>query len=66
LTNALTASAFAAVHVFATSELLAALTFLPALAIGALYQRHRQLLPCVALHALFNGLWLLGLGALVA
>jgi membrane protease YdiL (CAAX protease family) len=64
--SALTALAFAAVHVFANPDLLAALTFLPALAIGALYQRSRRLLPCIALHAFFNGLWLLGSGALVA
>ncbi len=66
IANALTAIAFAAFHLAAHADLLAALTVLPALLIGAVYQRHRRLLPCIALHALFNGLWLLGAGVLAA
>lgn len=61
---ALTAAAFAAAHVALRPSLLSALTLLPALAIGALYQQRRALLPCVALHGLFNALWLLGAGQL--
>lgn len=66
IANALTAVAFAGFHLAAHAELLAALTVLPALAIGAFYQRRRQLLPCIAVHAFFNGLWLFGSRALVA
>ncbi len=66
IANALTALAFAGFHFAAHADLLAALTVVPALVIGVVYQRHRQLLPCIALHAFFNGLWLLGPGALVA
>lgn len=59
LANGLSALAFAAAHVAVRGDMQAALTFLPALAIGHLYQRQRRLAPCVALHALFNLVWLL-------
>lgn len=57
--NAATAVAFATAHWLVQASALAALTLLPALVIGALYQRQRRLLPCIALHGLFNSLWLL-------
>jgi membrane protease YdiL (CAAX protease family) len=55
-----TAAAFAAAHFILRPSLTSALTFLPALAIGAVYERQRRVLPCVALHALFNTVWCLG------
>jgi membrane protease YdiL (CAAX protease family) len=57
--NALTALAFAAAHAARQPAATAALTFLPALLIGALYQQQRRVLPCIAVHALFNAVWLL-------
>lgn len=57
--NALTALAFAAAHAARQPAAAAALTLLPALLIGALYQHQRRVLPCIALHALFNAVWLL-------
>ena len=57
--NALTALAFMAAHLALRPSGLSALTAVPALALGALYQRSRQLAPCIALHALFNAIWLL-------
>lgn len=57
--NAATACAFAAAHVAVRADALAALTALPALLIGHVYQRRRRLAPCIALHALFNATWLL-------
>ncbi|MEY2894001.1 MAG: hypothetical protein RJA98_3909 [Pseudomonadota bacterium] len=58
----LTALLFATAHALAHPSALAwaAATALPALALGALYQRQRHWLPCAALHALFNLIWLLG------
>jgi membrane protease YdiL (CAAX protease family) len=60
--NVLTALAFAAAHVALQPGLLAGLTVVPALFIGALYQRQRRLAPCIALHALFNVIWLVWAG----
>jgi len=57
--NLVTAIAFAAAHVAHRADALAALTLLPALVIGALYQRQRRIAPCIALHALFNAGWML-------
>lgn len=62
--NALTALAFAVAHAAWHPAILAWLTVLPALAVGCLYQHRRQLVPCIAVHALFNATWLLGLKAL--
>ncbi len=56
--NLFTASVFAAAHLFEHPGVWGALTFLPALLIGAVYQGRRRLVPCVALHALFNAIWL--------
>ncbi len=61
--NALTALAFAAAHLAVHASALAALTAVPALLIGDVYQQHRRLAPCIALHALFNTAWLLWAGA---
>jgi membrane protease YdiL (CAAX protease family) len=60
LANAAAALAFAAAHVALRPGLAAALTLLPALACGALYARCRRVAPCIALHSLFNAIWLLG------
>lgn len=57
--NLLTAIAFGACHLAMEPGLWAALTVLPALAIGHLYERTRRLWPCVLLHLAFNGVWLL-------
>jgi len=59
LANFVTAFTFAASHVAVRADALAALTLLPALAIGHFYQRQRRLAPCIATHALFNAVWLL-------
>ena len=34
----------------------------PALPVGALCQRQRRLVPCIALHAAFNAIWLMWAG----
>jgi membrane protease YdiL (CAAX protease family) len=60
--NLLTALAFAAAHLALRPSLLAGLTVLPALLIGAVYQRQRRVAPCIVLHALFNAGWLLWAG----
>lgn len=57
--NAATACVFAAAHMVLRGGPLAALTAGPALLIGLVYQRWRRLIPCIALHALFNASWLL-------
>lgn len=56
--NALTALAFAAAHGLSRGTPQSLLTLLPALAIGAMYQRSRRLAPSIALHATFNAVWL--------
>lgn len=58
LANALTALAFAAAHGLSRGTPQSLLTLLPALAIGAMYQRSRRLAPSIALHATFNAVWL--------
>ena len=58
--NAATALVFAAAHLALRPGIAAALTLLPALACGALYARCRHVAPCIALHSLFNAIWLLG------
>ena len=60
--NALTASAFALAHVTWHAGQGAWLTVLPALCTGALYQRTRRLVPCIALHGFFNAVWLAAAG----
>jgi hypothetical protein len=61
LANAATALAFAAAHLAVRPGVLAAATLLPALLLGAVYQRTRRVRHCVALHAAFNALWLVAL-----
>lgn len=54
----LVALAFGLAHLALRGELQAVAVALPALAIGMAYQRWRKLAPCVLLHALMNGVWL--------
>ena len=56
--NVVTSLAFAAAHLPLRPGAMSALTVLPALLIGWVYQRQRRLLPCVALHSVFNAIWL--------
>lgn len=62
LAPALTAIAFAGLHLLFASNLrawpLAMATAIPAWWIGMLYQRDRRLAPCIAWHAGFNLAWL--------
>jgi Type II CAAX prenyl endopeptidase Rce1-like len=60
--NVLTALIFGAAHLALRPGLLAALTVLPALLVGLVYQRWRRVAPCVALHSLFNAVWLFWAG----
>jgi membrane protease YdiL (CAAX protease family) len=53
--NLITALVFATAHVLLRGEWAAAMVALPALVLGALYGRTRQLRGCVALHAAMNG-----------
>jgi len=62
LANLLTGAAFAIAHVVVRPTLASLLTLLPALAIGAVYQRRRRIAPCIVLHVVFNGMWLLWVG----
>ena len=59
---ALTAALFGLAHVAVRGELAAALVFVPALAIGFVYERTGRLRDCVLLHAAMNTLWLAGIG----
>ena len=57
--NTLTALFFALTHWLLTPSWLAALTFLVAWCIGHVFQATQErLLPCIALHALANWIWL--------
>ncbi len=58
LANALTALAFGAAHVALRGDPAALAVALPALLIGAVYERTRRLWHCVALHAAMNAIWL--------
>jgi len=60
--NSLTATLFAATHVALRPTFVSLLTLLPALAIGVIYQRHRRIVPCIAVHIVFNGIWLQWVG----
>lgn len=54
----LTALAFAAAHLLLRGPSPWALaTVVPAWCLGEVYTRWRRLAPCIALHALFNGVW---------
>ena len=54
IANALTAAAFGAAHAWAWQDAAGWWVAAPALCIGLLYQRHRRLGPCIALHAVMN------------
>lgn len=57
--NLLTALAFSAAHLLLLGvSLHTALVFVPALLIGAAYNRWRRLRVCIALHMAMNALWL--------
>lgn len=58
----LVALVFGLAHLALRGELQAVAVALPALAIGVVYQSRRKLAPCVLLHALMNGIWLLATG----
>lgn len=60
--NALTAAAFASAHAVWHGGPLVWLTVVPALGIGLVYQRGRRVIPCIALHAFFNAVWLAAVG----
>lgn len=62
MANVVTALAFAAAHLALRAGPAAALTVVPALACGYVYERNRRVAPCIALHALFNLIWLLAAG----
>ena len=54
----MSAGVFAATHALVRDDMSAFAVVLPALVIGALYQRKRRLRYCVLLHAVMNALWL--------
>jgi membrane protease YdiL (CAAX protease family) len=56
--NLATALAFGAVHMAVQFDPGAWAVALPALLMGALYQRTRRVWPCVVLHAVMNAAWL--------
>ena len=58
LANAVTAAAFSLAHVIVRGDAAAFAMVLPALLIGAIYQRTRSVTACTAVHAAMNGLWL--------
>ncbi len=55
-----TALAFGALHAAARGPLVGATVIVPALAIGALYERHRSLALCIVVHAGWNAAYLGG------
>ena len=58
LANIATALAFGLLHAALRGDAAALSVAIPALLIGAVYQRTRRLRHCVALHAAMNALWL--------
>ena len=58
LANAVTAAAFGFAHGVVRGDAAAFAVALPALLIGAVYQRNGRLRHCVALHAAMNAAWL--------
>ncbi|MDP3859737.1 MAG: JDVT-CTERM system glutamic-type intramembrane protease [Stagnimonas sp.] len=57
--NLATAALFALAHALARSPWLGLASLAPALLLGWLYERRRQVWPCMALHAALNLIWLL-------
>lgn len=62
--NLATAILFGALHLVYAPAPHAIAVVLPALAIGWVFERWRSVVACVALHAAFNGIWLLIRGGL--
>lgn len=60
LANAVTAVAFGLAHAAVRADPAAVAAALPALLIGAVYQRTGRLRHCVVLHAAMNAAWLTG------
>jgi len=60
MANLLCALAFAVSHAAVRDDPAALAVALPALLIGAVYQRWRRLRPCVLLHAALNAAWIAG------
>ncbi|MDB5781774.1 JDVT-CTERM system glutamic-type intramembrane protease [Caballeronia mineralivorans] len=58
LANAVTAAAFGLAHAAVRADAAAFAAALPALLIGAVYQRTGRLRHCVVLHAAMNAAWL--------
>lgn len=58
--NLLTALAFGLAHAALRGDAWAFAVAIPALLLGRVYERTRQLRLCVALHAAMNALWLVG------
>lgn len=57
LGNLLASAAFALLHLVSHPPLWALATFLPSLAFGLAWDRHRGLLPCWLLHFAYNALY---------
>lgn len=57
--NLVASVAFALAHLWSQPPLWAAAVFVPSLAFGHLYERHRSVVPAVALHAFYNAGFLL-------
>lgn len=58
IANLCVALAFASAHAAARAEVASLLLAVPALLVGAAYQRWRSVRLCVVLHASMNALWL--------
>jgi membrane protease YdiL (CAAX protease family) len=58
MVNAVTATAFGLAHAIVRADAAAFAVVLPALLIGAVYQRTGRLRQCVVLHAAMNAAWL--------
>jgi membrane protease YdiL (CAAX protease family) len=58
LANAATATVFGLAHALVRTDAAAVVVALPALLIGAVYQRTGRLRHCVVLHAAMNAIWL--------
>ncbi|XPV77980.1 MAG: JDVT-CTERM system glutamic-type intramembrane protease MrtJ [Desulfovibrio sp.] len=52
--NILTSLVFATLHLFTHSPIWAAATFFPSLIFGEIWDRHKKLSLCIALHAVYN------------
>ena len=57
LANVAASATFSLLHLFAHQPAWALATFVPSLAFGYLWDRHRQLFSCVTLHLAYNVLY---------